>query len=100
MPSVNLEILFNEALEAGSTNPLTYYYLGQAHYERQEYADAYKAYEKVSRMDPLNGMIYVRMARCKARMDAEDEEVERLRALALEVDPDNYSVLLEIEILK
>jgi len=94
---IKAQRLFKEALEAGSTNPLTYYYLGEAYYRKSEYRAAYAAYEKVAEADPLNGMIYVRMARCKDRMDGDhDDEVSRLRRLALEVDPDNYSVFLEV----
>ncbi len=48
-------------------------------------------------MDPLNGMAYLRLAGCKKKQDADADEVKRLRALAREVDPDNYSVLLETD---
>ena len=47
-------------------------------------------------LDPLNGMVYVHMARCVEKMDKDKDEVKRLRQLALEVDPDNYSVFLEV----
>ncbi len=89
---------FNEAIEAGSTNPLVYYYLGQAHYDKREYQDALDNFVKFAELDPLNGMVYVHMARCVDRMDKDNnkDEVKRLRQLALEVDPDNYSVFLEV----
>ncbi len=48
-------------------------------------------------MDPLNGTAYIRLADCKKRQDADAAEVKRLRKLAREVDPDNYSVLLETD---
>ena len=87
---------FNEAIEAGSTNPLTYYYLAQAHYEKREYQDALDNFVKFAELDPLNGMVYVHMARCVEKMNKDKAEVKRLRQLALEVDPDNYSVFLEV----
>ena len=88
--------LFDEAIEAGSTNPLTYYYMAQAHYRKGEYQKALDNFGKFAELDPLNGMVYVHMARCVERIGKDEEEVKRLRQLALEVDPDNYSVFLEV----
>ena len=45
-------------------------------------------------MDPLNGMFYLLKARCLDKGGAEDE-ASKLRKLALEVDPDNDSVVME-----
>jgi len=92
---IKAQRLFTEAIEAGSTNPLTWYYLGQAQYQKDKYTEAEESFKKVIEMDPLNGMAYIRLARCKKRQDADAEEVTRLRKLAREVDPDNYSVILE-----
>ncbi len=92
---IKAQRLFNEAIEAGSKNPLTWYYLGQAQYRKDKYAEAAESFQKVIEMDPLNGMAYIRLARCKKRQDENDENVDRLRRLARQVDPDNYTVILE-----
>jgi tetratricopeptide (TPR) repeat protein len=92
---IKAQRLLNEAIEAGSTSPLTWYYLGQAQYRKRKYTEAAESFKKVIEMDPLNGMAYIRLARCKKRQDADEEEVKKLRKLAREFDPDNYTVILE-----
>ncbi len=94
---IKAQRLLNEAIDAGSKTPLTWYYLGQAQYRKSKYAEAEESFSKVIEMDPLNGTAYIRLADCKKRQDADDGEVRRLRSLAREVDPDNYSVLLETD---
>jgi tetratricopeptide (TPR) repeat protein len=92
---IKAQRLLTESIEAGSKNPLTWYYLGQAQYRKDKHSEAEESFKKVIEMDPLNGMAYIHLARCKKQQDADADEVKRLRRLAREVDPDNYAVMLE-----
>ena len=94
---IKAERLFKESIAAGNESPLCYYYLGQAQYRKSKHSEAAATFSKLIKMDPLNGMAYIHLARCKEKMSASEKEVRSLRRLALEVDPDNYSVLLEME---
>ncbi len=88
--------LLQESLDGGNENPLCYYYLAEAQYDKDLYAKAELSYRKLIEMDPLIGMAYVRLARCREKQDAPDEEVARWRQLAGEVEPDNFGVAMEI----
>lgn len=91
--------LLNEAIELGSENPMTHYYLGQALYRRGEYDDAIRSLNTLLELDPLNAMGLVDLASCLERRDRnvdENKESARLRQLALEIDPDNYSILVDL----
>jgi len=46
----------------------------------------------------LNGMFYIWKAKCLNRggKSDDDSEVKRLKKLALEIEPDNYSIMLEV----
>jgi hypothetical protein len=42
-------------------------------------------------------MFFVKLAWCKSKLpDPDEAEIARLRQLALDVDPDNYSVMLAL----
>ena len=82
------------AIEKGNRNPVTYYNLGRACYQKREYSAAADAYKKAIEIDPLNGVFYIRLAECRERDTSEkDDEVRRLKRLALEIDPENDEVI-------
>jgi len=82
------------AISKGNKNPVTYYNLGRACKQRGEHAAAAEAFEKAIEIDPLNGVFYIRLAECRQRdSGSKDDEVRRLKRLALEIDPENDEVI-------
>lgn len=93
---IKAQRFFKTALDMGSKNPMTHYGYAQALSQKQKFAEAVEQLEKAIEGDPLNGLFYIRLAHAKGRLPkADKKEVERLRDLAVEIEPDNYSVLLE-----
>lgn len=93
---IKAQRFFKTALEMGSKNPMTHYGYARALSQKNEFAAAAAQLELAIRGDPLNGLFYIRLAHAKGRLpNADKKELERLRDLAVEVEPDNYSVLLE-----
>lgn len=89
------------AIEKGYRTAACYAALARAYRRKSRHEDAVRAYEKAIACDPLNGLLYIRLARAKARGPAtgsEDPEVMRLKKLALEIAPDDYRVLSEISL--
>jgi tetratricopeptide (TPR) repeat protein len=82
------------AIKMGDRNPHTYYQLGRACLQKDDVAGATKAFEEAIELDPLNGIYLVQLARCKEReSDAKNDEVRRLKRLAMEIEPDNDEVV-------
>lgn len=91
--------LFNVSIELGSENPMTHYYLGQALRRRGKFDTAVSSMKTHLALDPLHAIGLLELARCLEYRDRkfdENEESARLRQLALEIAPDNYSVLLDL----
>ncbi|MAG58107.1 MAG: hypothetical protein CMJ83_17615 [Planctomycetes bacterium] len=85
---------FETAIKMGNKNPITYYNLGRACLQKRDYPAAEEAFRNAIAIDPLNGVFYVRLARCReSQTDEKDEEVRRLKRLALEIDPHNDEVI-------
>lgn len=88
---------FKTAIEKGNDSPLTFYGLGKALRNKSKNEEAVVAFKDAIKRDPLNGMFYVYLARTKASIagSRKDEEALRLKKLALEIEPDNHSVIRE-----
>ncbi|MHC5064385.1 MAG: tetratricopeptide repeat protein [Planctomycetota bacterium] len=91
--------LLNESIKMGSDSSLTYLYLSQALVRKRNYKEAIASLKKLLELDPLNAMGYLGLAECLEMQSGSREynaESTRLRKLALEIEPDNYSILLEL----
>lgn len=95
--SIKAKRLFKEAIEGGSTNPMTFHrYAGLLARDNKK-DEALAMWKKAIAMDPLTGEYYWDMA-----WHVKDEaEQKRLRKLAKELDPDgSYSELIDLTGLK
>ncbi len=78
--------LFEEAIEKGSTNPLTYHRLAELLEEEDKQEKALDLWRKAIELDPLDAQFYESLGRALAKR-GEREEGLRLRKLAREIDP-------------
>lgn len=93
---IKAQRLFGIAIKMGSTNPMTWVGLGQAQSRKDKDTLAVESFNTAIDMDPLTGMFYVYKARVlEGGGDAGKAQAKKLRALALEVEPDNYQVIME-----
>jgi len=87
--------LFGEAIEAGSTNPITYHKYADLLADDGKHTEAIAMWKKAIEFDPLNPQFYARMGRAIAKKGDEDEGA-RLVRLAKEIDPD-YAWTIEAQ---
>ena len=81
--------LFEEAIEAGSTNAPTYHKYAGLLQSKRETSSAIANWKKAIEFDPLTGSYYYALGR--AIEDEDEEEGARLKALGLEIDPESAS---------
>lgn len=93
---IKAQRLFKTALDMGDTNCMTNFGYGRSLYQKAKYPDAVAQFEAAIAKDPLQGRFWMYLADAKERMKATDEEVERLRKLALEIEPDDYDLRLRL----
>lgn len=93
---IKAQRFFRTALEMGDTNCMTHFGYGRALYQKSKYPEAIEQFEKAIAIDPLQGRFWMYLADAKERHKEEAAEVERLRKLALEIDPDDYSLMLRL----
>ncbi len=79
--------LFQEAIEKGSTNPLTYHRLAQLLEEEEKEEKSLELWREAIELDPLDAQFYESLGRALAKR-GEKEEGNRLRKLAREIEPD------------
>lgn len=93
---IKAQRLFKTAIEMGSTDPRAHYGYGRALEQKGKRDEALAQYDRAIAIDPLEGMFYVRKAECLGRGDdkTNEKEIERLFALAEEIAPDAYDVIL------
>jgi tetratricopeptide (TPR) repeat protein len=86
---------YETAIEKGDKRPVVYYGLGQVLERKTEFDKAEEAFKAAIEGDPLNGVYYAALAGSirNRTTDPKNPEVARLRALALEVDPDNEQLV-------
>lgn len=88
--------LFQEAIDEGSTNPLTYYHFAELLSDDGKHEEALKMWHRAIELDPLNPQYYARLGRAVARKGSK-EEGARLMKLAVEIDPD-YAWTIEAQL--
>ncbi len=91
---------YEKAIELGSTNPLTHHNFGRMLIDKHEEIDrGIGLVRKAVELDPLNARFYATLAQGLKRKGGEEneKEAERLKQLAVEIDPDDYSLQLDIE---
>jgi tetratricopeptide (TPR) repeat protein len=83
--------LFREAIEAGSTNPVTYWRYGIALRRKEKYDEALKHFRKAIELDPLAASFYADLA---LTLEQEGDEAEAVRnaKLAMEVSSDDPQI--------
>ena len=91
---IKAQRLLQISIDMESKNPMTWMYLGMAQSQKRNYTGAIASFDKAIAMDPLAGMLYIHKARCLDR-GGDKEAAKKVRKLALEIDPDNDSVVME-----
>jgi tetratricopeptide (TPR) repeat protein len=86
---------YETAIEKGDTRAVVYFGLGMSLDQKNEFDKAEECFKKAIEGDPLNGIYYAVLAETIERRtkDSANEESARLRKLALEVDPENLTVI-------
>ena len=94
MPLKAIRFLKN-AIDKGDDDPSTYNNLGRALIRKGRSDEAKEQFENAIKRDPLRGMFYINLANCLRGSNQEEVEAERnrLRKLAVEVEPGNFQVL-------
>ncbi|MCB9831226.1 MAG: tetratricopeptide repeat protein [Planctomycetes bacterium] len=105
---IKAQRFFKTAIEKGYETPTTWYGLGRACLQKEKYAEAADAFRKAIEGDPLNGSFYTNLARAISGPSAgpkegeaaspTEKEIDRLRKLAAEIDPDNWEVMVSVEL--
>ncbi|HEB52415.1 MAG TPA: DUF1570 domain-containing protein [bacterium] len=87
---------FKTALEMGEDTCLTHFGYGRALYQKRKYNEALEQFQAAVAQDPLQGRFWMYIADTKERLKEDEDEVERLRQLALEIEPDNYGLMIRL----
>lgn len=87
---------FKTALDLGDNGALTHFGYGRALYSKSKYAEAKEQFEKAIELDPLQGRTWMYLADTKERLNESTVEVERIRELALEIEPDNHDLMIRL----
>ena len=86
--SIRARRLYKEAIDEGSTNPLTFYNYGDLLEDKGKTDEAAKMFRKAIELGPLEASFYASLGRLLHRK-GDKEEGLRLMKLSLELDPDN-----------
>jgi tetratricopeptide (TPR) repeat protein len=83
----------------GDPSPLLYYYKGRILNNLARYPDARKALLEAIALDPLNAWNYYYLGDVVDSIggDAEEKEAVRLKKLALEIEPEDYTLRYRVE---
>jgi tetratricopeptide (TPR) repeat protein len=79
--------LYREAIEEGSTNPITFHKYAELLQEDDSHEEAVRMWKRAIELDPINPQIYARMGRALVK-EGDRKEGIRLMRLAMEIDPD------------
>jgi tetratricopeptide (TPR) repeat protein len=93
---IKAQRFFKTAIEMGDKSCMTHFGYGRALYQKAKHAEAIEQFEKALAIDPLQGRFWMYLADAKERVKAPAEELARLRKLALEIEPDDYELMLRI----
>lgn len=75
---------------------MTYFGYGRSLYQKSKCPEAIEQFEQALAQDPLPGRFWMYLADAKERHKAPADEVERLRKLAVEIEPDDYELMLRL----
>lgn len=93
---IKAQRFYKTAIEMGDTGCMTHFGYGRALYQKAKYDEAVEQFEKALAADPLQGSFWMYLSDAKERLKAPAEEVERMRKLALEIEPDDYELRLRL----
>lgn len=88
--------LFKEAIDEGSTNPITFHKYAELLSKDGKHEEAVTMWKRAIELDPLNPQIYANLGRALSRR-GDKKEGARLVKLALEIDPD-YAWSIEAQL--
>jgi len=88
--------LYNEAIDEGSTNPLTFHKYAELLYDDSKYMEAVAIWDRAIELDPLNAQFYAKKGRALLKL-GDKEESARLTKLAIDIDPE-YAWNLESQL--
>jgi len=87
---IKAQRLFQEAVDGGTENPLTFHRFAQLLDRESESAQAREMWERAIALDPLGASYYLGLGKM-LHDDGEEEEGLRFMRLAVEIDPDVIS---------
>lgn len=87
---------FKTAIDMGEDGCLAHFGYGRALFQKSKYKEAEDEFQKSLGKDPLQGRFWMYLADCKEQLKGSKEEVERMRQLALEIDPDDYDLRIRL----
>jgi Flp pilus assembly protein TadD len=79
--------LFQEAIDQGSTNPVTFHKYAEVLLEEGDTRAAVEQWQRAIALDPLNASFHMGLSYAQAKLE-DATESRRLAALAREIDPD------------
>jgi len=93
---IKAQRLFKTALDMGDTNCLTHFGYGRALYQKGKYNEAKQQFQKAVDIDPLQGRFWMYLADAMERVKGNKDEIERMRRLAVEIEPDNTNLMIRM----
>lgn len=91
--NVRATMYFRKALEMGSDNPGVYESLGKVLTRRQKYDEAIETLTKGIEIDPLNAHMHMALGTVYIVSKKDVELGKRMQKLAVEIDPDDNTLL-------
>lgn len=93
---IKAQRFFKTALDMGDTNCMTHFGYGRALYQKGKHEEAQAQFKKAVEIDPLQGRFWMYLADSMSRGKKNAKEVQRMRQLALEIEPDNYDLMIRL----
>jgi tetratricopeptide (TPR) repeat protein len=87
-----LDSALKEYLTASKKLPLSYLYIGNIHFQRNEFGEAESYYKKAIRKDPENADARNNLAWLYYKKEENLEEAERLAVKAIELNPSKKNI--------
>jgi tetratricopeptide (TPR) repeat protein len=93
---IKAQRFYKTAIEMGEAGCMVHFGYGRALYQKGKYNEAVEQFQKAIDLDPLQGRFWMYMADAKEHQKTAADEVERLRKLALDIDPDDTDLMLRL----